>query len=164
RNLPRASRSAISRRSNMLRNPLLAIAAAAAVLFAARGFAHLDGSYIVPLDDPAINYADHTLDDPVTRLQQRLDRGEVKLAYDPKFGYLPSVLRNLGAPVSSQILVFSRTSFQAARIYPRAPRALYFTDDVSVGFVRNGDVVELAAADPTHGAVFFTLDQKDTKS
>lgn len=148
----------------MSRNRLFGLLAATAVLLAARGFAHLDGSYMLPLEDPAIHYSRPLLSDPVTRLQDRLDRGEVKLAYDPAFGYLPAVLENLKAPVSSQMLVFSRTSFQAARIYPRTPRAIYFTDNVSVGFVHNGDVVELASVDPQQGVVFFTLDQNRSQS
>src|SRR5258708_37559103 len=39
------------------------------LLLAARGFAQLDGSYMLPLDDPAIHYGDPLLSDPVTRLQ-----------------------------------------------------------------------------------------------
>ena len=33
------------------------------------------------------------------------------------------------------MLVFSKTSFQAARIRPRRPRAIYFNDEVSVAYV-----------------------------
>jgi hypothetical protein len=56
--------------------------------------------------------------------------------------------------------VFSKTSFQAPRIAPRTPRALYFNDQVSVGFVRGGDVLEIAAADPQQGIIFYTIDQE----
>ena len=54
-------------------------------------------------------------------------------------------------------LVFSKTSFQSARISPHNPRAVYFADDVAVGFVRGGDVLELAGVDPKQGVVFYTL-------
>ncbi len=91
----------------MSRNRLFGLVAAAAVLFGAHLFASLDGSYMLPLDDPSIQYANPAIFDPVTRLQQRLDRGETKLAYDATLGYLPSVLENLKTPVSSQMLVFS---------------------------------------------------------
>lgn len=134
----------------------------AIVLAAACAFAQLEGSYILPLEDLAIEYAIRPLADPVTLLQQRLKRGEAKLEYHPDYGYLPSVLRNLQAPVSSQVLVFSKTSFQASRISPHMPRALYFNDRVSVGWVRGGDVVELASVDPRQGVVFFTLDQGES--
>ncbi len=136
------------------------VIAAIAVAAASRAIADLDGSYVLPLEDSAIQYATRPLADPVTLLKQRLARGEAKLDYDPEFGYLPSMLRNLQAPLSSQVLVFSKTSFQAARISPRVPRALYFNDHVFVGWVKGGDVVELASVDPRQGVIFYTLDQE----
>src|SRR5687768_8427348 len=135
----------------MLRNRIAIIIYASAVLTAASALADLSGSYVVPLDDPAIEYATRPVSDPVSMLQQRLEKGEAKLEFNPVFGYLPSVLRNLNTPVSSQMLVFSKTSFQAPRIYPRIPRALYFNDNVSVGWVRGGDVLEIASVDPRQG-------------
>lgn len=131
------------------------VAAAATALFAG-----LSGSYIVPLEHTAIEYAKRPVDDPVARLQKRISSGEVKLTFDQEFGYLPSVLKALGLKTESQILVFSKTSFQAPRIAPRLPRALYFGDDVSTGFVRGGDVLEFAAVDPKQGVIFYTLDQE----
>src|SRR5262245_44639137 len=107
----------------MLRKRILLVLSAVVILTAARALADLSGSYVVPLDDPAIQYATRPVSDPVVLLQQRLDRGDAKLEYNEDFGYLPAVLRNLQVPVSSQVLVFSKTSFQAARIYPKAPRA-----------------------------------------
>jgi len=83
------------------------------------------------------------------------------LNYVPDLGYLPSILNLLHIGISSQVLVFSKTSFQASRISPRTPRALYFNDSTSVGFVRGGDVVEIATVDPTAGVVFYTLDQEE---
>jgi len=37
--------------------------------------------------------------------------------------------------------VFSQTSFQLRKISPQRPRAIYFNDDVYVGWVRGGGVV-----------------------
>ena len=122
--------------------------------------AGLGGSYIVPLDHEAIQYVKRPVDDPIARLQKQIDSAEVRLAYDEEHGYLKSVLRALDIPVESQVLVFSKTSFQAPKIAPRMPRALYFNDRVSVGFVRGGDVVEIAAQDPQQGVIFYTLDQE----
>jgi hypothetical protein len=82
------------------------------------------------------------------------------VTYDSIFGYLPALLKALDVPVASQVLVFSKTSFQAVRIFPHNPRALYFNDVVSVGHVRGGDILELAATDPDVGVVFYTLDQE----
>ncbi|HTM50524.1 MAG TPA: hypothetical protein VL285_17640 [Bryobacteraceae bacterium] len=148
----------------MSRKRAAAILAAIAVLMAAHALADLDGSYVLPLDDWAIQYSTRPVDDPIARLQQRIRSGDARLEYDPDYGYLPSVLRNLGAPVSSQILVFSKTSFQAARISPRVPRALYFNDQVSVGWVKGGDVVEVASVDPKQGVIFYTLNQEKSSS
>jgi len=72
-------------------------------------------------------------------------------------------LRELNVPESSQVLVFSKTSLQRGRISPQMPRAIYFSDEVYVGFCRNGDVLELSAVDPKLGAVFYTLDQRADK-
>ncbi len=126
--------------------------------------AGLSGSYVVPLDNEAIQYATRPVDDPVARLQKKIASGELKLNFNDEHGYLDSVLKALDVPVESQVLVFSKTSFQAPRISPRMPRALYFNDDVSVGFVRGGDVVEVAAHDPKQGVIFYTLDQEATPS
>jgi hypothetical protein len=124
--------------------------------------AGLSGSYLVPIEHEAIRYAKAPVDDAITRLQKRIDSGEVKLESDDNFGYLRSVLRALKVSESSQVLVFSKTSFQAPRIAPRTPRALYFNDEVQVGFVRTGDVLEFAAEDPRLGVIFYTLDQEKT--
>jgi hypothetical protein len=112
------------------------------------------------IEEEPINYSKAPADNPVTRLQQRLDAGKARLVHDPKFGYLPSLLRELHVPASSQALVFSKTSFQRHRINPRKPRALYFNDDVYVGFCQKGEVLEVLTADPRLGAVFYTLGQK----
>ena len=42
------------------------------------------------------------------------------------------------------------------------PRALFFTDRVVLGWVRDGEVLEVAAQDATQGVVFYTLDQRAT--
>jgi len=132
----------------------------AALVAGAIAYAQLDGSYTMPLEDPAIDYAKAPVSDRVYKLKLELESGKRKLAYDADLGYLPAVLDVLNVPVSSQVLVFSKTSFQAPRIAPRTPRAIYFNDSVSVGIVRGGDVLELAAHDPAQGTIFYTLDQE----
>jgi hypothetical protein len=135
---------------------------APAVLFSVHALADLDGSYVLPLDHEAIRYETAPVRDAVTHLREQLVSGEVKLEFDAARGYLPSLLKALHIPVSSQVLVFSKTSFQAPRISPSTPRALYFDDHVYVGWVRDGDVVEIAAVDPEQGVIFYTLDQQQT--
>ncbi|MDB5322635.1 MAG: hypothetical protein JWN40_4266 [Phycisphaerales bacterium] len=100
--------------------------------------------------------------DPVAQLQQQIDSGQIRLDYDPATGYLPALLRALNIPISSQVLVFSKTSFQRDLINPAHPRALYFNDDVYVGFVQGGDVLEIASTDPRNGPNYYTLRQRQT--
>lgn len=119
-------------------------------------------STFVPADHPAIDYYKAPIDDPVTRLAKKMEAGKAKLTYDPRLGYLPSLLQNLGIHVDSQVMVFSKTSFQAAKISPANPRALFFSDDVQVGYVRGGEVMEVIALDPKQGDVFYTLDAAKT--
>jgi hypothetical protein len=114
----------------------------------------------VPFRDEPINYLSDRVNDPVAKLQQRIDQGQVALEFDPKHGYLKSVLKFLKVPVSSQTLVFSKTSFQYKRISPSSPRALYFNDNVYVGWVQNGHSLEIASFDPDQGAIFYLLDQQ----
>ncbi|MHB8969442.1 MAG: hypothetical protein ACYC3X_00950 [Pirellulaceae bacterium] len=109
---------------------------------------------------PPIDYLHAAVHDPVAQLQSRLERGEVQLTFTDGTGYLASVLQALAVPVSSQTLVFSKTSFQQAKISPRRPRALYFNDHVYVGWVQQGDVMEFSAVDPQLGAIFYTLEQQ----
>jgi hypothetical protein len=112
----------------------------------------------VPYSDAPINYQSDEVDDPVARLQRRINAGQTHLEWNEQGGYLQSLLRELHIPVSSQTLVFSKTSFQYKKIAPATPRALYFNDDVYVGFVNKGRVLELVSFDPLKGAIFYLLD------
>jgi hypothetical protein len=98
--------------------------------------------------------------DMVARLQQRLERGEVQLEYADTTGYLASVLKHLEVPVSSQTLVFSKTSLQSNYISPANPRAIFFNDKVYVGWIRGADLIEIAAFDPELGAELYVLEQQ----
>jgi len=134
-----------------------AVAAVAVFAWAAHDDA-FDFPYI-PLDHAAIDYDNRPQDDAITRLQQRLDSREVKLTYEANHGgYLGSLLKALQVNVDSQMLVFSKTSFQASKISRKAPRALYFNDEVELGFVHGGDVMEIIAFDRKQGVNFYTMD------
>ncbi len=108
--------------------------------------------------DP-IHYSAATPRNVVSRLQERLAAGKAKLVFERDRGYLRSVLRELDVPESSQVLVFSKTSLQRDRISPRTPRAIYFNDDVMVGFCLRGEVMEISAVNDLIGTAFYTLDQ-----
>ena len=107
-----------------------------------------------------ILYSESKPNNRITEVQARIDRGELNLEYSAEFGYLPALLKELQVPVESQSLVFSKTSLQMRRISPRTPRAIYFNDDVYVGFCQSGEVLEISAVDPQLGAVFYSLDQR----
>ena len=112
---------------------------------------------------PPINYQHAPSTDPVAKLAQSLEAGEIELAWHEPHGYLKAVLESLDIPVSSQGLVFSKTSLQLHRINPRRPRAVYFNDDTYVGWCQFGDVIELATTDPNQGAIFYTIAQDENE-
>jgi hypothetical protein len=109
------------------------------------------------IDHPAIQYDTRPIDDRVTRLARDLASGKANIKPGPD-GYLLGLLQALDVNPDSQALVFSKTSFQAARIDPKNPRALYFNDDVQVGFVRGSNLLEVAALDPKQGVIFYSVD------
>jgi len=107
---------------------------------------------------PPLNYSKSKPHDAVTRLQAELVSGQVKLEGTDR-EVVQSLLHALHVPVSSQMLVFSKTSFQKDIISPKHPRALFYTDDCYVGWVPGG-LVEIAAIDPTLGPVFYSFDPR----
>ena len=109
-----------------------------------------------------ISYQTAKDDNVITRLQREIEQGRVSLEFHPTRGYLDAVLQALEIPVETQALVYSKTSLQLRPITPSNPRALYFNDDVYVGWVPGGDKLELIATDTRLGAVFYTITQ--TKS
>ena len=114
-------------------------------------------------DEEPIAYSKRVPDDPVARLQRRLDAGESKLAWDDKYGYLPGILDALGLPRNSQTLVFSKTSLQRKLISPSNPRALYFNDDVYVGYIPDAPVMEISSVDPKGGGMFYSIVQEKVR-
>ena len=124
----------------------------------------LSASLALAVDEfelPPLEYSASTPDNRVSQLQAELARQPAALPREPQFGYLSALLSSLDVDPASQMLVFSKTSMQRDRISPRTPRAIYFNDDVYIGYCQAGDVIEIAAADPKLGAVFYTLDQTE---
>ncbi len=113
----------------------------------------------IPLDHPAIRYEEAAPDNAVSRLINDWNKGKRLLKWQPDgFSYLISLLKELNVPVDSQTLVFSRTSLQATLISPWNPRAIFFNDDVSIGWIPDAPRIEITAIDPKLGPVFYTLD------
>ena len=99
-----------------------------------------------------------TPEDAVIRLENRIGRGEAALDFDGRFGYLPSLLKELSINVDSQVLVFSKTSLQRDHISAESPRAVYFNDEVAVGSVHDGEIIEILAVQPQGRLNFYSLD------
>jgi hypothetical protein len=134
----------------------------AAGLFVPLSGAHADfqgATHIMPFEEDTIAYSKTPAANRIEKLQARIDTGEVKLDYDEAYGYLLSLLDALEVPKSSQMLVGSKTSLQRERISPQTPRAVYFSDDVYLGWVPGSPLLEISAVDPKLGGVFYTLDQ-----
>jgi hypothetical protein len=115
--------------------------------------------FVASRNHPAIAYANLETADRVADLNKKLQAGRAHLTFDRADGYLRSVLDALSIPVESQVALFSQNSSQGPLINMRNPRTLFFDDTVAVGYVRGGSVVEVAAADPRQGVIFYSLEQ-----
>ncbi len=134
------------------------IASVAAALVAASTTARAqDYKPNLPADHPAVRYGNARVDDPVSRLAARLERGGTLSPGREGSDRLSALLHRLRVNIDSQMLVFSKTSVQAARISPDRPRAIYFNDEVSVAYVPGSPTLEIAAFDPLRGPVFYTM-------
>lgn len=107
-----------------------------------------------------IVYSKSVPENRISKLQAKIDSGQVNLKWEAGFGYLRSFLAELDVNVDSQVMVFSKTSLQATKISPKTPRAIYFCDDLYVGWVPQGELIEISAVDDRLGAVFYALKQK----
>ena len=134
---------------------LAALAVVSSPITAQRG-----GMFQGSANDPAIAYSTGPLENFVVDVNRKLQEGSLQLKYEGRSGYLQSALDALGIAVDSQVLVFSRTSLQAKRINQANPRALFFNDRAALGWVRDGEVIEVAVHDARQGIVFYELDQK----
>ncbi|MGB2010876.1 MAG: hypothetical protein ACPHYF_05065 [Akkermansiaceae bacterium] len=92
----------------------------------------------------------------ITDIQAAMAAGSVQLSGESPKEVLHSLLDRLGVPVSSQVLVFSKTSLQRGMISPTNPRAIYFNDDFYVGYVPGGLIEVIACDDPT-GMMFYSF-------
>ncbi len=117
----------------------------------------------IDIEKPPIDYSKTQDDNVVTRLKARLESGETTLKPDAHFGFLRPILKELDVSITSQGLVFSKTSLQVEHIATRNPRAIYFNDDVYVGWVRGSNLIELSVTDAKLGAVFYSAEQTGSR-
>lgn len=95
--------------------------------------------------------------DAIAILQADLAAGRKKLVYEPKQGYLRSLLKELRIDPSTQTLVFAKASLQSQYISRNTPRALYFNDEVYVGWIPGAPMIEIMSVHPTRGLLFSSL-------
>ncbi len=126
----------------------------------ARVEAQRSGAFRGSTEDPAIKYSTAPLNNLVSEVNKKIQDGSVRLTSEGRSRFLRSALDALQIPVDSQLLVFSRASLQGKLINEQNPRALFFNDRVALGWVRDGELIEVAAHDETAGVVFYTLDQR----
>ncbi len=113
-------------------------------------------------EQPPIQYSTTTPRDAISVLKSKISSGSLRFEGDER-QVLRTLLKALNISESSQLLVFSKTSLQRDRIDPSHPRALYFNDEVYVGWCPGG-LAEVAAIDPILGPVFYKFDPKLPKN
>jgi hypothetical protein len=105
-------------------------------------------------DQPPHNYWQRPLADRFTHLKDEVEAGRILLDGSGEKPFLLSLLRALDVPASSQMLVFSTTSLQLRLITPENPRALFFNEDVYVGYIPGGRI-EVVSMDPALGGIYY---------
>ena len=109
------------------------------------------------IDQPPHSYRQRVPQDRFTRLKDDFESGRIALDRSSEKAFVLSALRALGIPAASQMLVFSTTSLQLSLISPANPRALYFNEDVYLGYVPDGRI-EIVSLDPELGSIFYIFD------
>ncbi len=111
-----------------------------------------------------MNYFSDEEDGPVAGLIEKLAAGAVTFKHQGPQGYLRSLLAALDVPLESQVLVFSKSSLNTRLIEPKNPRAIYFNDEVYVGWTPGSPALEISTVSPRKGTLFFTLPQAADKA
>jgi len=119
-----------------------------------------DRPLIGAISHPAIGYYSRPTTDLLGEWNRRLADGTSQIVFDPVVGYLNSTLDALHVRIDSQMLVMSKTGIQGLHTAPENPRAIYFNDVATVGYIRGAPLLEIAIQDPQQGIVFYTIDQK----
>jgi hypothetical protein len=109
------------------------------------------------IDAPPHLYKTRTPRDRFTRMMERFDSDPALLDRSSEMAFLRSFLKALDISPSSQTLVFSTTSLQLSFISPANPRAIYFNEDIYVGYIPGGRI-EIVGLDPELGGIFYIFD------
>lgn len=113
--------------------------------------------HFTDLESPAHDYWKRPLKDRFTGMMKDFAEGRVALDTSSEKAYVESVLKVLEIPATSQMLLFSTTSLQLRLISPRNPRALFFNEDLYLGWMPGGKI-EIVSIDPEIGGIFYIFD------
>ncbi len=119
-------------------------------------------THLLEFERDPIRYSKASSQTRVDELARQVQDGTQSLAFQEPDGYLRDILRALDISPASQVLVFSKSSAQRTFIDPLNPRAIYFNDEIYLGYIPGAPVLELTASDPFLGTVFYTFPQKQT--
>lgn len=109
---------------------------------------------------PPINYSATEPSNRVNQIESRLVAGALDLRGPDDKETFRRCLAAMGVSPDTQVIVFSKTSLQRARISPTTPRVIYFSDDCYMGWVPGG-LIEVALSDPRLGMAFYHIDPRD---
>ena len=104
------------------------------------------------------DYSNAKLKDPMSLLLDKVSDGKVDLVESNDYKLLENLLDELDIDNESQVLVFSKTSLQKAAVSLKNPRAIYFNDEVYLGWMPGGEL-KLPARIPKED-LFFTFNDQ----
>ena len=104
-----------------------------------------------------MRYSETEATDQLAVIAREWQSGKRTLHGKTELERVNEILATLKVPISSQVLVFSKTSKQNGLIHPGNPRALYFSRDVYCGYVPGG-MLEVIIHDRRLGPVFYLVD------
>jgi hypothetical protein len=108
-------------------------------------------------ENAPIHYSLTRPNDAAQRLEKAQIEGKVRITRGDDWSVLRQLLKHLGIPFESQVMVFSKTSKQNDRISPETPRVIYFSDNAYVGYCLGGSM-EVSVIDPKLGPIFYLAD------
>jgi hypothetical protein len=109
------------------------------------------------LERPEHDYWNRTPKDPLHPDQRRPRVGPSRPRRNLGKGLPREPAEGAQDPASTQTLVYSTTSLQLRLISPRSPRAIYFNEEIYLGYVPGGKI-EIVSIDPELGAIFYIFD------
>ena len=121
-------------------------------------FFHSFGLAKIEFKNAIHRYYEKVPEDLFSKLKIKIEAGEIgNLRFRNELETLQYLLEEFEIPSQSQTLVFSNTSLQLSKITPHTPRAIYFSDDLYLGYVPNGQI-EVIGIDPHVGAVPYIFE------